>query len=323
MSNTINKHILKLEKSIDNKLFDLLVDLEDQCSTYDYKHWKINYELRQVILRKILLDKNIHITPNKLGVYGYSHNQKIQYKEYQLTIGKSSDNRILPMYAVITYNDKALTKKFEFKGDDIKKKIQYNLVSVFKNQKKDFESIHNNAIELNNAYYRYNNIKYIYPKSNNNVNNYDHVKNFEFDIPINSHTSINNFGADDIQEQIHNNPIIKQIYNENNKNNMEIDQGNVKNDNNIKYKYNKIDDDYLFDDDDDENDDIDNIEYKNMLKQIKFYEEAMGIVSNTHKNKDKIKYLNSLKNKFIKQQDNIQSFQKYYNYAKKINENDL
>jgi hypothetical protein len=324
MSNTINKHIYKLQRSIDNKLFDLLVDIEDQIATGNYEHWKINHELRQVIMRKILLDKGIKITPNKLGVYGYSHNTKIQYKEYQLTLGKGADNLIYPMYALITYNDKCITKRFDYNSNDIKKKIQYNLVNVFKNQKKDFECIHNNIVELNNKYYRYNNIKFVYP--NSDINIYNNKLNLSV---RNSNISNNILHSDDeimLQDQIHHNPQFNRNSNKNNDNELILQDNKIKNSDNsneIKYKFNHIEDDYMFDIDSDEADDIDNVNYKNMLKQIKFYEDAMGLVSNSHKNKDRVKYLESLKKKFYKKQQQNEQFQKYYEYSKKIDMNDF
>lgn len=332
MSNTLVKHIAKLTKSIDNKLFDLLVDIEDQINTNNYTHWKINHELRKIIMRKILLDKDIKLTPNKLGVYGYSHNEKIQFKEYKLTLGKGDDNLIYPMYAVFSFKDKVTTKQFNYNKDKIKKKIQYDLVNVFKSMKQDLISIHNNVIELNPHYYRYNNIKYIYPKLNiDNVNNYEGIKQYEFtDHPINKHTTYNDFMEDDLQQQIHNNKIIQRFVDnkiDDNYNNDEMHNiNNNAHDNNnnqiVEYKFNKIEDDYMFDNDEDEDLET-NIKSDHISKQISFYEDAMGIVSNSHKNKDRVKYLEKLKNKFIKKQQNMEQFQKYYKYAKKINENEF
>lgn len=321
MSSTVNKHIYKLQRSIDNKLFDLLVDIEDQIATGNYEHWKINHELRQIIMKKILLDKGIKITPNKLGVYGYSHNVKIQYKEYQLTLGKGADNLIYPMYALITYNDKCITKQFDYNSNDIKKKIQYNLVNVFKNQKKDFECIHNNVVELNDKYYRYNNIKFIYPNNDHNIYNknlFSSVRNTNL-----SNNILHDNNEDELQNQIHQN--LQNNNDINNNNNPSNNNNNNKdlNNNQIKYQFNHIEDDYMFDIDSDEADDMDNVNYKNVLKQIRFYEDAMGLVSNTHKNKDRVKYLESLKKKFYKKQQQNEKFQKYYEYSKKIDLNDF
>lgn len=328
MSNTVLKHIAKLNKSIDNKLFDLLVDLEDQINTNNYQHWKINHELRKVILRKIMLDKNIKLTPNKLGVYGYSHNEKIQFKEYNITFGKGDDNIIYPMYAVFSFKDKVTTKQFEYNKDKIKKKIQYNLVNVFKNAKQDLSPIHNNIIELNSKYYRYNNIKYIYPEDNyiNDIHNgYQGIKNYEFsNMPVNKHSTYNDFIEDELQYQIHNNKTIQKLVDcqDNNEDGSNYKCDSLSSNNGVPYKPNKIEDDFMFDDPDDyDNDEIKDQE--NISKQIKFYEDAMGIVSNSHKNRDRVKYLNNLKNKFILKQRNAEEFQKYYKYAKKLNDYDF
>lgn len=79
----LQKHYSKLRKSIDNKLFDLLIDLDDENSS-DYPFKDINIILKYYIINKILY--------NKRCIELLKISDKNVHQE--LTIGKSNDNLI-------------------------------------------------------------------------------------------------------------------------------------------------------------------------------------------------------------------------------------
>lgn len=56
--NNTNKHINKVKKSIQNKLFDLLIDLDDELA-HGYTDLDVNLMLKANIIRKILVDAKL------------------------------------------------------------------------------------------------------------------------------------------------------------------------------------------------------------------------------------------------------------------------
>jgi hypothetical protein len=56
--NNTNKHISKVKKSIQNKLFDLLIDLDDELA-HGYTDLDVNLMLKANIIRKILVDAKL------------------------------------------------------------------------------------------------------------------------------------------------------------------------------------------------------------------------------------------------------------------------
>jgi len=84
--NTV-KHITKLTKSISNKLFDLLIDLDDQMA-HGYENTSLNIMLKYMILQKILYDSNI---PHKFKVPTMDDDE---LTSREILFNKMSDNSV-------------------------------------------------------------------------------------------------------------------------------------------------------------------------------------------------------------------------------------
>lgn len=81
--NNTKKHVQKLQRSIQNKMFDLLIDLDDELA-HGYEQQQANLLIKFTILNKIMVDNNL----TEFGKY------TPLTVEMPLTIAKMKDNTI-------------------------------------------------------------------------------------------------------------------------------------------------------------------------------------------------------------------------------------
>lgn len=333
ISNTVSKHIERLNKKIDSKLFDLLVDIDDQ-QQMGYKEPKYNYNLKKAILDKILFDKNIKLNSYTEGVYKYSNGIRFNYTKYELILGKHKDNSIIPLGANTVLN--GTPKKYEYGEEiDIVKKYLIDLSVFYKQLDKSFKTkiSHVNTINLNKNFAQFNNkisnynnqikcgekLSYNVNKINNKS---DAFANMMDNYAVKKYTkndTLKTYNIDDLTIPKDDKRKIKNGYDS-------IKNYEFKTINVIESDSDDGDDNKSNKSKDNEMDYSDEETYKNennIEEEIKFYESKLGIVSNTHKNKDRYKYLTKLANKYSKNYQRDKKFAEYYNMTKSINFNNL
>jgi len=194
MSKKINNNKKNLEnhnknrtKSIQNKLFDLLVDLDDE-NAHGYDHNELNLLIKYYIVNKILLDKQcIQIGDSRDAI------------KIDLTFGKNEDNRI-----IITGVDKKYIK---------------NGVTICKNIS-DF-GIKDNVKTKINKCYSFNYLSLIKFIQQNHKLNITIVKNKDDSVNLNHYNNINKYNSFKNLSIQHVNNInsryIRELYCDNNK----------------------------------------------------------------------------------------------------------
>lgn len=240
ISNT-KRHIIKLQKSIDNKLFDLLVDLDDQLVN-GYERTEINIMLKANIIRKILVDTNI------IHHVNCGNTTTIQ----EIIIMKSKDNSIY-IESVINYdkqiqdNKTTVTQIPLYKNPKLKelaivKKYKIDMIPIYKYLKTKTSSVNlntqinysqNNFVEENKVK-KFNDLllkkksfqfSYINIKNKQLINHQNDIKNKpkykNFRESLNDYCPINNINnsseSEDEYKQIKNEYInIPFIINKNN-----------------------------------------------------------------------------------------------------------
>jgi hypothetical protein len=94
------RHNEKLSRSIDNKLFDLLIDLDQQ--NLNYKNSDINIAIKYLIIQKIFIDRqcidilteNIDKTTNFSIEFGKADNNEIKITHLDKTVNIDKNNTV-------------------------------------------------------------------------------------------------------------------------------------------------------------------------------------------------------------------------------------
>lgn len=339
MSNTTARHIQKLLKSIDNKLFDLLVDLEDQ-NNHGYDRTNVNYNLRDAILDKIIADKNIQ---KEIDNKKYSNIVINLVKTQTNMIAISTLNRFNNItlkpdnitYTKDIYNFKCISIEMD---PIIRSRVKrYNKLSIVKQQ----------DVEINHLFARYGNKRFCSNKkpiniNNNQINKNDNNNNNKIFIDINEIPNNNENIENDVMNDSSDEDIKEKLMKKENpydkiknfkftpKYTIEESDDDLQED--VKEVNDKIN--YIIDNKDNINNKKDKEELNYIMDCINYYNDNLsnirdnmetpsGIkISENHKDRDRKKFIKN-QIKMMKKYNIDKNFKEFMKETKKIDLDDI
>lgn len=187
--NTFHKnsatHILKLYNKINNNLFNLMVDLEEE-SVNNPEAREINYHINYYIIQKILMMKNFNIDTNKYVFFDITFGKHKNNTIYITDIKSKKDGNLIEKSGFLIQNNKYnrddIVKNFSISLKMLQNHISNNSV-VYKNN--SFKTLKINKV---NDMYINNNVRINYPINQNSIININEVieHNNKEMIPINN-----------------------------------------------------------------------------------------------------------------------------------------
>lgn len=192
-SENSKRHSQKLYRSIQNKLFDLLIDLDEE-NNYTYNHKELNLVLKYYILHKIFLD--LHGEPIII-------NEMNNVKKLDFTLGKSDNNeiKILEVDKLVVNNNNYEIRKlkdYNIRGNNfnkINKKYKLNYYALYQHIKSNKNIVN---IKISNSS----------NNNNNNLNDKNNINKFK-NLIISNCININSKYFKEFDAHNVNNNIIK------------------------------------------------------------------------------------------------------------------